>query len=70
MCGSSNAPPPPPPPPPQAPPVLEQIAPKSADSDKKSKIRKKAKGLSRYKYDDEGSSSSSSLGGIPKKTGV
>jgi hypothetical protein len=69
MCGSSNAPPPPPPPPP-APPVLEQIAPKSADSGKESKTKKKAKGLSRYKYDDKGSSSSSSLGGIPKKTGV
>ena len=81
MCGSSNNPPPPPPPPPPAPPVLEQVAPKSADSDRESKTKKKAKGLSRYKYkakglsryknDDKGSSSSSaSLGGIPKKTGV
>lgn len=71
MCSSPDA-PAPPPPPPKAPPVLEQIAPKSAKDSDSSKIKKKAKGLSRYKMDssNSGSSKGGSLGGIPKKTGT
>jgi hypothetical protein len=53
-----------------APPVLEQIAPKSASSSD-SQTRKKAKGLSRYKIDASSvTPSTSGLGGIPTKTGV
>ena len=72
MCGSTSVPaPPPPPPPPAAPPVLEQIAPKSASSDGESKIKKKSKGLSRYKMGSTSNKQKSTgLGGIPKKSGA
>lgn len=69
MCGAPSA--PPPPPAPVAPPVLEQIAPKSASSDTESQTKKKAKGLSRYKVKTSSvKPSTSSLGGIPTKTGT
>jgi hypothetical protein len=55
---------------PTAPPVLEQLAPKSADSE--SSTSRKRTGLSRYKIDTSATPASrtTKLGGIPKKTGV
>lgn len=70
MCGSSA--PPPPPPPPAPPPVLEQIAPKSASSGE-SNPKRKSRGLSRYKINENAQSTSTGnniLGGISKKTGT
>lgn len=70
MCGAPSS-PPPAPPPPAAPPVLEQTAPKSAASGGDSKTKKKAQGLSRYKVQPTGTKkSTTSLGGIPTKTGA
>lgn len=69
MCNSSPSQPAPPPPPPKAPPVLEQSAPKSAKDNTSSKIKKKSKGLSRYKVDSS-TSNGGPLGGITKKTGT
>ena len=73
MCSAPKVNIPPPPPPPPAPPAqLEQLAPKSAKgSDGKGRKRD---GLSRYQIgsglDAASSSSSNSLGGLSKKTGV
>lgn len=58
----------PPPPPPMAPPVLEQMAPKSAGSTDTQ--TRKRQGLSRYKIDANAKPSRTKLGGIPTKTGV
>lgn len=59
-----------PPPPPAPPPVLEQTAPKSADST--STQAAKRQGLSRYKISGPSvkSSKTNKLGGIPKKSGT
>lgn len=56
---------------PQAPPVLEQVAPKSASTE--SGTEKKRKGFSSYKIGGSATapkSTTNKLGGIPKKTGV
>ena len=70
MCGTPSYPKPEPPPAP--PPMLEQLAPKSK-SDLDGAALRKRKGLSAYKVPTAGAtvaSSTTSLGGIPKKSGA
>lgn len=56
-------------PPPKAPPVLEQLAPKSAVEGGEERKRKRS-GLSRYKIAARPQSQTNKLGGISKKTGA
>lgn len=63
MCISTDV--PAPAPAPKAPPVLEQVAPKSK-SDKGTDAKKRRNGLNRYKIQNTDASAPSTVGGLPK----